>query len=63
LTDGGKRSNLLGSMYARVEDASQRPVTFACGGWGICRPAVWLDVALAASCPPKPRTWHRCPSL
>ena len=32
LTDGGKRANLLGSMCARVKDASQRPVTFACGG-------------------------------
>jgi len=39
-------------MYARVEDASQRPVTSACSGWGIRRPAVLLDVALAASCPP-----------
>jgi hypothetical protein len=32
LTDGGKRANLLGSMCARVKDASQRPVTSACGG-------------------------------
>lgn len=28
LTDGAKRANLLGSMYARVEDASQRLVYF-----------------------------------
>lgn len=32
LTDGGKRVNLLGSMCVWVKDASQRPVTFACGG-------------------------------
>ena len=32
LTEGLRQANLLGSMYARFEDASQRPVTFACGG-------------------------------
>ena len=32
LTEGLRQANLLGSMYVRFEDASQRPVTFACGG-------------------------------
>jgi len=45
-------------MYVGLEDASQRPISFACGGWGIRRPAVLLDVALAASCPAKPGSWH-----
>ena len=32
LTEGLRQANLLGSMYVRFEDASQRPVTFACSG-------------------------------